>query len=204
MPSLGDVISTVLVQELGGVQMANKLYWKVDDLGSNPSNTAALSQIMVEYHDVIKAALAPTWSLVCGIYANETAVEAKSIVFTDLVGTSLVGSHPQDQPVRLNRYAVSVAPANGSLRVSGFHQSGVSEDFSTRGRVNDTAEFLALRNFLRSQQIFATEWTLTPQSRNRIELVPPFTYQFNAVTQCLLNPTFLKLRSRKTSLCLAS
>jgi hypothetical protein len=204
MPSLGDVVATTFVQELSGVQMANKLYWRVDDLGTNPTTGVALTQIMTEYHSVIKAALAPAWKLVCGIYENMTDVEAKAVVFTNLVGTSIDDSHPQDQVVRLNRYAVAQAPAVATLRVSGFHQSGVAEEFSTRGRVNDTAEFLALRNFLRIQQIFATEWTITPMSRNTEALGPPKVYQFNVVQQCLLNPTFLKLRSRKTNLCLSS
>jgi hypothetical protein len=158
---------------------------------------------MTEYHSVIKAVLAPAWSLVCGIYENLTAVEAKAIAFTTLVGTALGGSHPQDQVVRLNRYSVSQAPANGTLRVSAFNQSGVDEGFSTKGRVNDTSEFQNLQIFLSTQQIFGTEWTVTPQSRNRIELLPPFTFQFNRVDQCLLNPTFLKLRPRKTNLCAA-
>lgn len=203
MPNLGDVVATTLVQELSGVQMANKLYWRIDDLGSNPTTGAALLDIMQEYHSVIKAALAPAWALVCGIYENVTTVEAKAIAFTNLVGTSIVDSHPQDQVVRLNRYALAVPPALESLRVSAFNQSGVAEEFSTRGRVNDTAEFLALRNFLRVQQIFATEWTITPMSRNIEADGPPKVHQFNPVQQCLLNPTFLKLSSRKTNLCVA-
>jgi len=203
MPDLGDVIATTFVQELSGVQMANKLYWRIDDLGSNPSTVDALIDIMTEYHSVIKGALAPAWALVCGIYENMTQNEAKAITFTNLVGTSIVDSHPQDQVVRLNRYAVAVAPADETLRVSGFNQSGVAEEFSTRGRVNDTSEFLALRNFLRTQQIFATEWTVTPMSRNLQSDGPPPVYQFNVVSQCLLNTRFLKLRTRKTSLCVA-
>jgi hypothetical protein len=158
---------------------------------------------MTEYHSVIKAALAPAWRLVCGIYENVTTVEAKAIAFTNLVGTSLIDSHPQDQVVRLNRYALAVPPAAVTLRVSAFNQSGVAEEFSTKGRVNDTSEFLALRNFLRVQQIFATEWTITPMSRNLQSAGPPEVHQFNVVHQCLLNTTFLKLRSRKTNLCIA-
>lgn len=203
MPNLNDVVKITLVQELSGVQLANHLFLKIDDLGTNPATTVALLQIMTAYHDAIKGALSDEWSLVCGVYENLTAVEAKSIIFTNLIGTALQPSHPQDQVVRLNRYSVSVAPANGSLRVAAFNQSGVGETFSTRGRVNDTSEFQALQTFLDTQQIFATEWTATPQSRNRIESVPPFTFQFNRVDQCLLNPTFLKLRPRKTNLCVA-
>lgn len=203
MPDLGDIVATTLVQELSGVQMANKLYWRVDDLGTNPSTVNALLDIMQEYHTVIKAALAPAWALVCGVYENMTKVEAKAIAFTNLVGTSLIDSHPQDQVVRLNRYTTQDNGESITSRVSAFNQSGVAEEFSTRGRVNDTAEFMALRNFLRTQQIFATEWTVTPMSRNAEQKVPPFTYKFNAVQQCLLNTTFLKLRSRKTSLCVA-
>lgn len=201
MPNLNDVVSVTLVQELAGVQMANKLFLRIDDLGTNPTVVTALVQIMTEYHTTIKATLSANWSLVCGIYENLTDIEAKAITFTNLVGTHLLDCHPQDQVVRLNRYSTSVAPANGSLRVAAFNQSGVAEALSTRGRINDTAEFLNLRNFLRVQQIFGTEWTVTPMSRNRIELVPPFTYQFNVVDQCLLQPTLFKLRSRKTNLC---
>lgn len=204
MPNLNDIIATTLVQELAGVQMANKLYWKVDDLGSNPTREVALLQILTEYHNVIKAALAPAWTLVCGIYENLTSAEAKSIIFTSLVGASVIDSHPQDQVVRLNRYTVQDNGESDTARVSAFNQSGVTEDLSTRGRVNDTGEFAGLRNFLRNQQIFATEWTLTPMSRNREQKVKPFTFAFNPVQQCLLNPTLLKLRSRKTNLCQTS
>lgn len=201
MPSLTDVVKVTLVQELDGVQMSNTTFWRVDDLGSNPTNAAALLDIMQEYHSVINAALSPFWVLVCGIMENMSAIEAKTIVFTNLVGTALSGSHPQDQVVRLNRYTVQDNGESDTARISAFNQSGVAEEFSTRGRVNDTAEFLAIRNFLRTQQIFGTEWTITPMSRNREQKLPPFTYAFNVVQQCLLNPTFLKLRSRKTNLC---
>lgn len=203
MPSLGDVVKITFVQELAGVQMANHQFLRIDDLGTNPSTVSALLQILTEYHDVVKATLSSEWTLSCGIYENQSAVEAKSIAFPNLIGTALGVSHPQDQVLRLNRYAVSVPPANGGMRVSAWNQSGVEEPLSTRGRVNDTSEFLALRNFLREQQIFGTEWTTTPMSRSRIEAVPPFTFQFNVVSQCLLNPTFLKLRPRKTNLCAA-
>lgn len=203
MPSLNDVVKVTLVQELSGVQMANHLFWRIDDLGTNPTTVAALIDIMEGYHDAIKGALSDEWALVCGVYENLTNVEAKAITFTNLVGTIEQPSHPQDQVVRLNRYALSVSPANGSMRVSAFNQSGVGETFSTRGRVNDTSEFQALQVFLDTQQIFATEWTVTPMSRSRIEAVKPFTYQFNVVSQCLLNTTFLKLRPRKTNLCVA-
>jgi len=203
MPTVADIISINLVQELSGVQMSNKVYFRVDDLGDTPTSGTALVAIMTEYHDAIKAALAAAWTLVCGIYVNETAVEAKAIAFTTLVGTSIVDSHPQDQPLRLNRYGVSVAPAPVKIRTAGFNQSGVSEDFSSKGRINDTSEFLALRNFLRSQTIFGTGWTLTPQMKVREQTLPPFTFQFIPVEQCLINTQFKKLRSRKTNLCIA-
>lgn len=203
MPSLTDIVKTTFVQELSGVQMANHIFWRIDDLGTNPANTVALGQIMTGYYDAVKATLAPAWSLVCAIMENLSAIEAKSIVFDSLPGTGLVDAHPQDQVVRLNRYSVAVPPANGTLRVAGFNQSGVVESLSTRGRVNDTAEFLPIRNFLRTQQIFATEWTVTPMMRMVETPGNPPIYQFQPVQQCLLQPTFLKLRGRKTSLCAA-
>lgn len=203
MPIVGDVVAITLVQELSGVQMANKVYLRIDDLGTDPALAFALNQIMVEYHSRIKTSLSPAWSLVCGIYENLTSIESKAINFVNLVGTSLADSHPQDQVIRINRYSTSVAPANGSLRVAAFNQSGVAEDLSTRGRVNDKGEFDALLNWLDVQLLYGTEWLTTPQNRNRIELVKPFTYQFNRVDQALLNPKFFKLRSRKTNLCLA-
>lgn len=203
MPSLGDVVAITLVQELSGVQMANKTYWRIDDLGANPTNIAALISFMSEYHSVISGALSPAWSLVCGVYENVTAVEAKAITFTTLIGLAVGDSHPQDQVVRLNRYSTQDNGEKVTARVSAFNQSGVAEEFSTRGRVNDTSEFLALRNFLRVQQIFGSDWTITPMSRNREQKVAPFTFAFNVVQQCLLNPTFLKLVTRKTNLCQA-
>jgi hypothetical protein len=181
--------------------MANKTYWRIDDLGSNPTNVAALVDFMQGYHDAIKNVLSPAWSLVCGVYENVTQVEAKAITFTNLVGVGIGDSHPQDQVVRLNRYTTQDNGEKVTARVSAFNQSGVREEFSTRGRVNDTSEFLALRNFLRTQQVFGTEWTMTPMSRNAEQKDPPHTYAFNVVQQCLLNTTFLKLVTRKTNLC---
>lgn len=203
MPNVADIISVNLVQELSGVQMSNKVYWRVDDLGDDPSVVSGLTDIMVEYHDAISDALSNQWSLVCGIYNNETAVEAKAIKFAILSGVSISDSHPQDQVVRLNRYAVTEAPAVVKLAHAGFNQSGVPEDLSTRGRLNNTSEFLSLRNFLRTQTIFGTGWTLTPQLKLREQKDPPHTYQFQRVDQCLVNTTLLKLRTRKTNLCLA-
>lgn len=203
MPNVGDIISVKLVQELSGVQMSNLLYFRVDDLGDTPPTTVGLLAVMNEYHDSVQTFLDDSWSLVCGVYANETGLEAKAISFSNLVGDGITDSHPQDQVVRIERYAVSEAPATVTLRTAGFNQSGVSEAFSTRGRVNDTGQFNALRVFLSTQTIYGTGWTLTPQLKLREQKLPPHTFQFQRVEQALLNTTFFKLRTRKTNLCLA-
>lgn len=203
MPSVGDFISVKFVQELSGVQLSNLVYFRVDDLGDTPTNVAGLTAVMNEYHSSVQAVLDDSWALVCGIYVNETGFEAKAITFTNLVGDGITDAHPQDQVVRLERYAVATAPITGTLRTAGFNQSGVSEGFSTRGRVNDTAEFNALRLFLSTQIIYGTGWTLTPYLKLREQKDPPHTFQFQRTSQCLLNTTFLKLRARKTNLCLA-
>lgn len=203
MPSVADIISVKLVQELSGVQMSNKLYFRVDDLGDEPTTVVALTAIMEEYHDSIKSALDDQWALVCGIYVNETGFEGKAIKFTNLVGLGVDDAHPQDQVARIERYAVATIPATLTLRTAGFNQSGVNESVSTRDRINDTSAFQALRSFLSTQTIFGTGWTLTPQLKLREQKDKPHTYQFQRVDAAVLNTTFLKLRTRKTNLCLA-
>lgn len=201
MPAVSDIVRSTLVQELSGVQMSNAIYWRVNDLGAAPTREVGLTDIMNGYADAVKPTLTPAWALVCGILENITAVEAKALVFVNITGTGAIDSHPQDQVIRINRYANSAAPLAVKLRVAGFHQSGVIESLSTRGRVNDLAEFLNIKNFLRVQQIFGANWTLTPMVQIRETVGPPPTYQYQAVAQGIVNPKFQKLRSRKTSLC---
>lgn len=204
MPQQGDTIKTVIVQELDGVQLSNTLYWRVDDLGADPTTAVGLNDVLVEYVSIIQSQVASAWSVVCGIYENMTRNEAKQIVFVSLPGIGVTDCHPQDQVVRVNRYCQKSAPLPAGVGRGAFNQSGVLESLSTKGRVNNMTAFQGLQNFLRVQQVFGANWTLGPQLRLTQSVGPPKVYQFNDVTQAQPAGRLFKLGSRKTVLCALS
>lgn len=200
MAIVGDIIKTVILQELDGVQVTNDFYWQIDDLGDDPSPANGLIDIMNAYYDSCKAFMSDQWKIVCGIYENVSNPEGKIIQFGTLVGLSATDSHPQDQILRINSYG-HVNPPD-KLRRNGFNQTGVIESLSTDGRINNMATVDPLRLFMTAQQIMAgPSWTLDPQVRWQTAPGPPATYAFANVTTSNFSARFFKLHSRKTRLC---
>jgi len=200
MPQVGDIVRTTLIQELAGVQLGNVLYWQIDDLGLDPSLQVGLGDIMTKYHQAVLTFCSNKWSLVCGIYENMTRVEAKITVFDTLAGTGTDDSHPQDQVFRFNRYAQDLS--TDPIKRGAFNQSGVEEEWSTRGRVNTPATFSTLRDFLRDQQILpGPNWTIDPVLRWESAEGPPPVYTFTDITDVQLSSRVFKLGRRKTQLC---
>lgn len=199
MPQTGDIIRTTIVQELGGRSMSNALYWQIDDLGTDPPLNQGLDDVVQAYWAVANDVCSDQWAVVCAIYENLTRVEAKVNLFTTLAGSVVDDSHPQDQVVRINQYAQPVAaepPKRGA-----FNQSGVAEGLSTRGRVNNIAQFGPLVQFLRNQQVFGTNWTLQPQLRFQTAPGPPVVYGYSDMVAVQVSAPLFKLSSRKSRLC---
>lgn len=200
MPINGDIIKTVLIQELDGVQLANTLYWQVDDVGLDPSISVGLVDIMNAYFAAVTAFVSNKWQLVCGIYENQTTLEPKITVFLTQAAGGTDDSHPQDQVFRFNRWG-QLGPGL-PIRNGAFNQSGVEEEWSSIGRVNNMSTFDSLRNFLQDQQVMpGPNWTLDPVLRITNTPGPPPTYAFWGIIQVRLASRIFKLSKRKTSLC---
>jgi hypothetical protein len=203
MPLVGDIIRTTLIQELDGVQLGNTVYWQIDDLGAEPSLAVGLRDIMDAYHAAVLTFCSNKWKLVCGVYENLTRVEAKIILFATDLGTGTDDSHPQDQVFRFNRY--SQDQSTDPVHRGAFNQSGVEEEWSSIGRVNDMSTFDSLRDFLQNQQVMGgANWTVDPQLRWTTAPGPPPTYAYENIIQTQLSSRVFKLGRRKTSLCAVS
>lgn len=202
MAEVDDFVRMTFVQELEGVQISNTAYFKIDDLGNEPIPTVSLIDTIGVYHDAIKATTGPAWSIVCGIYENLSRFEGKALSFVTLPGEGIGDTHPSDQVVRMNQYAVGVAPPP-EVRRGAWNQAGILESLSTSGRVNDMSAFTAFRAFLDTQfTLIGPGWTMTPQLRYQpTPSPPPRTYAFAPMALNQLSSRFFKLGSRKTTLC---
>lgn len=164
MPIIGDIIKTSWVQELNGVAMNNEMTWRVVDLGTDPGNLVELIAITDAYVLAWAPPLSDTNSISCAVYENLSSPEAKEIDFpAGKVGLIVTGPHPQDQVIRFSEYTVE--QPNGTLKRGAYNLSGVAESLSTRGLVNDTTIFSALRDFLSDQLVLGVGWTLKPVQR---------------------------------------
>lgn len=204
MPSPTDIIKVTFVSELSGVQMSNSVLWRIDALGVAPTAAQLLDEIATSYIVAVQSLVTSQWKLTCLIYENLSAFEAKQILFVNGPGIAAGDSHPQNTVLRVNRWGANVLPQIRMVR-SSFSQSGVSENFSTRGRLNNATIALELQSFLVVQNILPTFGTVTPMVYGITIPDPPgpLTEGYQVTGQALVNPTFLKLASRKTSLCAA-
>ena len=167
-----DIFSVNIITEFKGVQMSNKTYWQIYDIGDDPAINTALSDFIIAYHNAIKSKCSDLWSVVCGVWENITTPEGKHVVFSSLAGTSLNTGHPQFQVLRFNRYAQNVAA--DSIKRGAFNQSGIEELQSVRGRWTDDAQFNLLNQFLTLASILGgTGWTIQHHLRWTLALGPP-------------------------------
>ena len=182
--------------------MSNSSFWKISDVGADPSIDVGVTDMMNAYHTSVAANLTSDWSLVCALYENLTTPEGKATIFSTLPGSGgSDNSHPQSQVVRINEYAFE-GPSPGKQHRGSWSQSGCIESLSTRGRLNDITAFSALKNFITTQQIMSgPNWTLHPQLREQLTPPPGATYAFHPMSYGQPSARLFKLLSRTTSLC---
>jgi hypothetical protein len=197
-----DIFSVNIITEFAGVQMSNKTYWEIDDIGDDPAVDDALSDLLIAYHAAIEPRVSTLWKVVCGIWENISNPEGKHVVFTNLPGTAVNTGHPQFQVFRVNRYAQNLAA--DAIKRGAFNQSGVEEEQSTRGRVDSPAGFAALVQFLTVTSVLGgTGWVIQPHLRWAIVPGPPATYEYAPIRHSQMSTQVHTLRSRKTVLCAA-
>ena len=204
MSQVGDIIEVNFIQELDGVQMSNRMYWKIDDLGLDQSDADNLIKIMTLYHDSVDQLVSDAWKLVCGVFQNVTNPTVRATVFSTLVGGRLADSHPQFQVLRFlysGRFA-----AGSAVERNAWNQSGVGEDLSTRGRLNDIGQATPFITFFRILAILpAGGWSIDPQVRFNTAIPPaPPVFAFIPTLQAQVNPKLFTLVRRKTKLCATS
>lgn len=200
MPVVDDIVSFHVLTEMGGVQMSNKTYWQIDDLGDTPSLKDSVFDFLVAYHATVDDICSTAWRVVCGIYENITADEGKIVVFNTLAGLSLNTGHAQFQVFRVNRYAQTLAM--DAIKRSSFSQSGVEEAQSVRGRMPDPTIFIPLLTFLNGSTILGgTGWTIQAFQRWNTAVLPLRVYEYTPVRHQQMSPGIKTIRSRKTKLC---
>jgi len=198
MPENGDILQFTIVSELEGVAMRNNVYWELIEIGS-ASDLAAVAQILgAEYIVVSNQLLTTQLNYVAFIVDNLTRNEVRGIVTSDAAGIVAEGSHPQDQVIRINEFAPDGSV--NEMRRGAFNLSGVAESFSHEGRLRDPDQFDQLIAFLQNQFLDSPSGlTLNPEVRRRIPASQPPAHTFHRIAKAEVNPTFFKLKSRKTT-----
>lgn len=199
MPQVDDKLRLTIVHELSGVATRNDVYWDVAD----PGTVQTLSDVAI--------LLAAAWELAASVILtnevrfiaylvdNLTRNEVRGVVTSSGTGNDNSGSHPQDQVVRFNEYGHNADAL--PLRRGAFNLTGVGQDFSTRGRINDETEFNAVRLFLSTQFLDSpSTLALNPQIRTRDPGGPPVVYSFHRSVRCNVSTRLFKLKSRKATL----
>jgi len=203
MAIAGDFFRTTFLVEVAGVQTQQKMDWKLDSIDGADTISTVLGDIASQWWDTVKNIVVNQCMFSCMTYHNWSRVE-QVVVFPGLAGLGGTEGHPQFQVVRLNIYGQATVGPDFSIRRGASNLSGVKEDLSTRGRINDLSEFDAWQNFhIGSIFTSLTGWTITPQQRFETAPGPPPTYDFVPVVATQVNPTFKTLRRRKTSICAA-
>ncbi len=205
MAIVNDKFAIDIITELDGVQMTNVLYFEIDDIGDDPSIQSMIADILNAYHFSISLRTNVLWKVVCGKFENITTPEAKVIQFLTLPGLDTLDCHPQHQVLRFNKHGQQ-QPEN-IIHRGAFNQSGVSESYSLRGLLNNTADFSALEQFLHLPGNFGgTGWTCSALIRWNDPQPPLFEtdYKYDVVRKVQVHSQFKTLRSRKTVLCAVS
>lgn len=201
MPGLGNVIETVIISELVGVPMSTRLLWKIDDLGTDEAVRDNIIAIATEFRDAVNVYMSTAWEVTCITYTNLSIVEAKVVAPVALFGSSIVDPHPQNCVLNVRRfglYDVDAKVRNGRISLS-----GVTEDFSRRGRFTDMTEVDEIEAFLgQPVDLSAGLWQITPC----LEITPdwvnfPLIKAFIDVFEASVDPTFSVSIRRKTKLC---
>jgi len=198
MPEVGDIIQYTIVTELEGVAIRNTMYWQIDNLGNTDDLTDIARILGTEWIDQSEGILSVNVKYTAFLVDNLTRNEIRGVHTTSQAGTILRDSHPQDQVLRFNEWA----PQEGGEAVfrGGFNLSGLEENLSTDGRVNDIPSMEAVERYLFQQFIDSDSGLQTsPHVRRRTPGSSPPVYTFHKINKAQVNPTLFKLKSRKTA-----
>jgi len=197
MPEIGDILRMTMITELEGVAMRNDIHVEVVTTGTLVTLAEIVEVFGQEWIDVSNDVLTIQTTYVAFIMDNLTRNEVRGIRTSDAVGIILDGAHPQDQVLRFNEYGDG-GPGQ-PLRRGALNLSGTGQNLSHEGRVSDISIFNPIELFLGQQFLDSPSGlTLNPQVRRRIPGSQPPAYTFHRILRASLNPTFFKLKSRKT------
>ena len=203
MSSPGDFIRTTYLLDYQGVQMQNSQDWEILSIDGADTLATILLDLATAYWNSWKAVVVSQCTLSCLKFYNYNTTE-QDIAYPGLAGQGGTDGHPQFQVVRLNLYGQAATPPNQPIYRNASNLSGVKEDLSTRGRINDLAEFSSWAQFHTAAiQTSPTGWTLGPVARYTVAAGPPPTYGWVDMIASQVNPTFQILRGRKTKICAA-
>lgn len=198
MPEVGDILRMTIITELEGVAMRNDVLTEVVTTGTLDTLAEIVAIYGQEYIDVSNDALTNQVQYVAFIMDNLTRNEVRGILTSELFGLITDGAHPQDQVLRFNEYGDG--GEGQPLRRGAFNLSGTGQNLSQEGRVADITVFRPIELFLGTQFLDSPSGlTLTPQVRRRIPGSSPPAFTFHRILKAALNPTFFKLKSRKTT-----
>ncbi len=202
MPLDNDFLRSTLVHELNGVTFRNDIYWQVVEPGTVTTLNEVATIIANEWFSVSSPILIIPVVYVATLVDNLTRNELRGVVTPGSAGAGSGDSHPQDQVLRFNEYG-QVNPGD-PIVVGGFNLSGIREALSNQGRLNDPTTVDAIETFLGQQHLdVSTGLKINPQVRTRVPLSSPPVYVFHRTLRATVNPTFNKLKSRKTSILVA-
>lgn len=201
MAIAGDFFRTRFLVNVDGVQCLSSMTWKLITVKGGDSTFTNLLALSNAWFDSIKAIISTDCVFGCADFYNYSQPEQVS-VYPALAGIGVGDAHPQFQVVRFNTYGHDQSAPATPVRRGATNLSGVLESLSTRGRINDPAEFEDYRQF----QFFPLDlgvagWDVEPQLRYVSVPGNPPTYDFVPMVMCDVNPTFLTLRGRKTNAC---
>jgi hypothetical protein len=198
----GDYIRTRYLVEVAGVITQQSQDWLVVDVGSDPLATNLIA-LGTAWWNARRPLMGTNCMISCLIMKNWSRNEQQA-VYIQLSGFGGGPEiHPQSQVVRINKYTAKETITGKVLR-GATNISGVMEDLSTRGRINDLAEFDAARLFeSATYDAGPTGFVLDPQLRWYDDGPVPPVYRFEEIVAATVNPAFLTLRNRKTSSCAA-
>jgi len=202
MPSDNDFIRSTIVTEENGVTFRNDIYWQIVETGTVSDLNDVANIISAEWFSVSSPVLVNALSYVAVLVDNLTVNELRGVVIPGVVGAGTGDSHPQDQVLRFNEYGQ--IGGGDPIVVGGYNLSGIREALSTNGRLNDDTTVVNIETFLGQQHLdVSSGLKINPQVRTRVPASSPPVYVFHRTLRAVVNPTFRKLQSRKTSILVA-
>jgi len=198
MPEPLDILRLTLIHELDGVAMRNDIYWQLQILGTAPGMNGITTLLFQEWITASQLVVATQLDYVAAVLENLTRNEVRGLVTSTDNGDAIGNSHPQDQVLRFNEYARSEDDTR--MHRGAFNLSGVTVGHSRDGRLVSVGPFGLIETYLGQQFLDSPSGlTLNPQVRTRIPGSSPPAYLFHRTLEAIVNPTFHKLKSRKTN-----